>query len=81
MKPDAEGWFKTAGQQISGQSLSYGIAKIKAGSEYIATYLQLRNSLFDLLDLHLAEAFDLEKRLACGSVDRLSSVSKLFRFE
>lgn len=50
----------------------------QAGIECRATYLQFRDSLFDLLDLHFAEAFDLEKRLACSSVDRLSSVSKIF---
>lgn len=47
------------------------------GRAMMRAYLQLRNSLLDLLDLHLAETFDLEKRLACGSVDRLNSLSKL----
>lgn len=48
----------------------------QSGNECVATYLQLCNSLFNLLDLHFAEAFQLEKCLAGGSVDRLSSVSK-----
>ena len=41
------------------------------------THLELCNSLLDLLDLHFAEAFDLEKRLACGSMDRLDGGIKL----
>ena len=45
----------------------------------MVNYLQLGNSLFDLLNLHLAEALDLKKRLACSSVDRLNRVSKPFR--
>lgn len=35
------------------------------------TDLALRDGLFHLLDLDFAEAFDLEQRLACRSVNRL----------
>ena len=41
-------------------------------SRMIMTHLAFGNGLLDLFDLDLAEAFHLEKRLACRSVDRLS---------
>lgn len=34
-------------------------------------YQALLNRLFDLFDLHLAEALDLQQCLACGAMDRL----------
>ena len=39
------------------------------------TDLTFGDGLFDLLDFDLAEAFDLEKRLACRGVDGLSRMS------
>ena len=47
------------------------------GPARLRAHLQFRDSLFDLLDLNLAEAFNLEKRLSGGSVDRLHSVKQL----
>ena len=38
------------------------------------TDLAFCDGLFDLLDLDLAEALDLEERLACGSVDGLHTL-------
>jgi hypothetical protein len=37
----------------------------------VDTHLAFGNSLFDLLNLDLAHAFDLAECLACGSMDRL----------
>ena len=80
MKPDAEGWCEMHSKQAFCWPLCLRCSQSQSGNACIATYLQLCNRLFDLLDLHLAEAFQLEECLAGGSVDRLSSVSKSFYF-
>ena len=47
----------------------------RVSEDYVcAPHLQLLNRLFDLLNLDLAEAFDLEKSLASCGVNRLLSI-------
>ena len=46
--------------------------------KWVMTHLALSNGLLDLFNLDFAEAFHLEKRLTCRSVDRLpTSVSSM----
>lgn len=58
-KPEADGWHSDLDQRWS----------VLSGE--VGKYQALLNRLFDLFDLHLAEALDLQQRLACGAVDGL----------
>ena len=74
MKPDAEGWFEYKWSASCLLATNLRCSQRQAVVACTATYLQFRNGLFNLLNFHLAETFDLQQRLACGSVDRLGSV-------
>lgn len=43
----------------------------------MTAYQTFLNGVLDLLNFNLAESFDFEKCLACGTVDRLGDISWL----
>lgn len=70
MNPDVEGWtIPTC--QLSGRDLLAGWLAHPRKVFMERAHLALLNRFFDLLNLHLTEAFDLEKCLASCGMDRL----------
>lgn len=70
MNPDVEG-CATSTCQLSRRDLLSGWRAHPSSRFVENAHLALLNCFFDLLNLHLTEAFDLEKCLASCGMDRL----------
>ncbi len=76
MKPDADGFLCSLISNTLCRTELTGWKPLEDKTAKVV-YLTFANSLLDLLNLNLAEAFDLEQGLPCGGVDGLMALAGL----